>query len=199
MLFKKEKDYGGTYDFLIAGLGNPDTKYEMTRHNAGFLAADMLAMKYDVKMKKLKFHALIGDANIEGKRCLLMKPQTYMNNSGEAVGAASAFYKIPPQNIIIFSDDVLLDVGKIRVRRKGSDGGHNGLKSIINHLHSSDFPRVRIGVGKMPSPETDMIEWVLSRFPKEDEEPLRAALQNAVDAAVMITKGEIDRSMNLYN
>ena len=131
MLFGKKS---GAYDYIIAGLGNPGAKYEMTRHNAGFLAIDMLAMKQNKEIKRLKFHALTCDAEIEGKKCLLMKPQTFMNNSGEAIGEAAKFYKIPPQNIIVFSDDISLDVGKIRIRRKGSAGGHNGLKSIIAHL-----------------------------------------------------------------
>ena len=131
MLFGK-KSTG--FDYIIAGLGNPGAKYEMSRHNAGFLAVELMARENNFDIKRLKFHALTRDFVIAGKKCLVMKPQTFMNNSGEAVGEAARFYKIPPQNIIVISDDISLDVGKIRIRRKGSAGGHNGLKSIIQHL-----------------------------------------------------------------
>ena len=196
MLFGKKS---GAYDYIIAGLGNPGAKYEMTRHNAGFLAIDMLAMKQNKEIKRLKFHALTCDAEIEGKKCLLMKPQTFMNNSGEAIGEAAKFYKIPPQNIIVLSDDISLDVGKIRIRRKGSAGGHNGLKSIIAHLGSEDFPRVKIGVGKKPNAYMDMAHGVLGRFPKELEPQLKEALENADGAISLIVQDKFDRAMNLYN
>lgn len=196
MLFGKKS---GAYDYIIAGLGNPGAKYEMTRHNAGFLAIDMLAMKQNKEIKRLKFHALTCDAEIEGKKCLLMKPQTFMNNSGEAIGEAAKFYKIPPQNIIVLSDDISLDVGKIRIRRKGSAGGHNGLKSIIAHLGSDEFPRVKIGVGKKPDAYTDLADWVLGRFPKELEPQLKEALENANGAISLIVQDKFDRAMNLYN
>lgn len=196
MLFGKKS---GAYDYIIAGLGNPGAKYEMTRHNAGFLAIDMLAMKQNKEIKRLKFHALTCDAEIEGKKCLLMKPQTFMNNSGEAIGEAAKFYKIPPQNIIVLSDDISLDVGKIRIRRKGSAGGHNGLKSIIAHLGSEDFPRVKIGVGKKPNAYMDLADWVLGRFPKELEPQLKEALENADGAISLIVLDKFDRAMNLYN
>jgi PTH1 family peptidyl-tRNA hydrolase len=190
---------GGAYEYMIVGIGNPGAKYEMTRHNAGFLAIDMLAMKQNKEIKRLKYHALIGDAVIEGKKCLLMKPQTFMNNSGEAVAEAARFYKIPPQNIIVLSDDISLDVGKIRIRRKGSAGGHNGLKSIIAHLGSDEFPRVKIGVGKKPDAYTDLADWVLGRFPKELEPQLKDALENANGAISLIVQDKFDRAMNLYN
>ncbi len=196
MLFGKKS---GAYDYIIAGLGNPGAKYEMTRHNAGFLAIDMLAMKQNKEIKRLKFHALTCDAEIEGKKCLLMKPQTFMNNSGEAIGEAAKFYKIPPQNIIVLSDDISLDVGKIRIRRKGSAGGHNGLKSIIAHLGSEDFPRVKIGVGKKPNAYMDLADWVLGRFPKELEPQLKEALENSDGAISLIVQDKFDRAMNLYN
>ena len=194
MLFGKKS---GAYDYIIAGLGNPGAKYEMTRHNAGFLAIDMLAMKQNKEIKRLKFHALTCDAEIEGKKCLLMKPQTFMNNSGEAIGEAAKFYKIPPQNIIVLSDDISLDVGKIRIRRKGSAGGHNGLKSIIAHLGSEDFPRVKIGVGKKPNAYMDLADWVLGRFPKELEPQLKEALENADGAISLIVQDKFDRAMTV--
>lgn len=196
MLFGKKS---GGYEYIIAGLGNPGAKYEMTRHNAGFLAVELLARENDFDIKRLKFHALTQDFSGFGKKCLIMKPQTFMNNSGEAIGEAARFYKIPPQNIIVVSDDISLDVGKIRIRRKGSAGGHNGLKSIIEHLGSEDFPRVKIGVGKKPNAYTDLADWVLGHFPKEQEPDLKQALINADDAMRLIVNGEIDKAMNLYN
>lgn len=196
MLFGK-KD--GGYEFIIAGLGNPGAKYEMTRHNAGFLALELLARENDFDIKKLKFHSLVQDFGGFGKRCLLMKPQTFMNNSGEAVSEAARFYKIPPERILIISDDTSLDVGKIRIRRKGSAGGHNGLKSIIEHLGSEEFPRVKIGVGKKPNAYMDLADWVLGTFPKEQQPELKKALENAGDALRLIVNGQTEKAMNLYN
>lgn len=196
MIFKKSN---GGYDYLIVGLGNPGAKYEMTRHNAGFLAVDLLAVKENLNIKKLKYHALVGDAVINGKKCLVMKPQTFMNNSGEAIGEAARFYKIPPERVIVISDDFSFDVGQIRIKRKGSAGGHNGLKSIIAHLGSENFPRIKVGVGKKPNADYDIIDWVLGRFPKELEKDLKSALENAVNALPYIVNEEIDKAMNLFN
>ena len=190
---------GSAFEYSIAGLGNPGAKYEMTRHNAGFLALDLYAVKNNADIKKLKYHSLVREVTVSGKRCLLMKPQTFMNNSGEAIGEAAKFYKIPPERVIVISDDTTLDVGKIRIRRKGSAGGHNGLKSIIAHLGSEDFPRVKIGVGKKPDAYTDLADWVLARFPKESEADLKNALENALSAVELIVAGETDKAMNLYN
>lgn len=190
---------GSAFEYIIAGLGNPGAKYEMTRHNAGFLALDLYAVKNNADIKKLKYHSLVREVTVSGKRCLLMKPQTFMNNSGEAIGEAAKFYKIPPERVIVISDDTTLDVGKIRIRRKGSAGGHNGLKSIIAHLGSEDFPRVKIGVGKKPDVYTDLADWVLARFPKESEADLKNALENALSAVELIVAGETDKAMNLYN
>ncbi len=196
----KRKQFGsGGCEYIIAGLGNPGSKYEMTRHNAGFLAIDLFAIEKEINIKRLKFHSLVGEVKIGEKKCLLMKPQTFMNNSGEAIAEAAKFYKIPPEKIIIISDDVSLDVGKIRIRRKGSAGGHNGLKSIISLIGSEDFPRIKIGVGKKPAPEYDLVDWVLGRFPKELEPDLKSALENAAKAIPLIVNGNTDRAMNLYN
>ena len=200
MLFRRKKEFNSSnYDFLIVGLGNPGAKYEMTRHNAGFLAMDLFAIEDGFEIKKLKHHALGGEVKIGEHRCLVMKPQTMMNNSGEAVGEAARFYKIPAENIIVVYDDVSLDVGHTRIRRKGSAGGHNGIKSIIAHLQSENFPRVKVGVGKKPNPEYDLASWVLGRFPKEQEPDLKSALENSTKAVRLIVSGEIDRAMNLYN
>ena len=198
-LNKKKQFNNGGYDFIIAGLGNPGAKYEMTRHNAGFLAIDLLAVKEDLKINKLKFHSLVGDIKIGDSKCLVMKPQTFMNNSGEAIGEAAKFYKIPPENVIVISDDISLDVGKIRIRRKGSAGGHNGLKSIIAHLGSENFTRIKVGVGKKPTADYDLVDWVLGRFPKELEGNLKTSLENAVSAIPYIVKDDVDQAMNLYN
>ena len=193
------KNKSSSYDFVIAGLGNPGAKYEMTRHNAGFLAMDLLAIEENKDIKKLKHHALVCDAEINGKRCLLMKPQTMMNNSGEAVGEACRFYKIPPEKVIILYDDINLDVGKTRIRRKGSAGGHNGIKSIIAHLGSENFLRIKIGVGKKPSPDYDLVNWVLGKFPRELENDLKSALENSTNALRLMVNDEVDQAMNLYN
>lgn len=200
MFLSRKKQFNNrSYDYIIAGLGNPGSRYEMTRHNAGFLAMDLLAIEEGFDIKKLRHHALVSDAVISGKKCLVMKPQTMMNASGEAVGEAAKFYKIPPERVLIVYDDISLDVGKTRIRRKGSAGGHNGIKSIIAHLGSENFPRVKIGVGKKPSPEYDLVSWVLGRFPKEQESDLKSALENSTKAVRLIVNDEMDRAMNLYN
>lgn len=189
----------GGIEFLIVGLGNPGGKYEITRHNAGFLWADLFAESLDTEIKRLKYHALTAEVNIDGHRCLLMKPQTFMNNSGEAVSEAAKFYKIPLEKIIVVFDDISLPIGKLRVRRKGSAGGHNGIKSLIAHLGSENFPRVKIGVGAKPHPDYDLGDWVLTSFKKEDFPALKEAMVKACDAVKLIVNGSTDKAMNLYN
>lgn len=189
----------GGIEFLIVGLGNPGGKYELTRHNSGFLWADLFAESLNTEIKRLKYHALTAEVNIAGHRCLLMKPQTFMNNSGEAVSEAAKFYKIPLEKIIVVFDDISLPIGKLRVRRKGSAGGHNGIKSIIAHLGSENFPRVKIGVGAKPHPDYDLGDWVLTSFKKEDFPALKEAMENACQAVELIVKGETDKAMNQYN
>lgn len=198
-LTRKKQFNSASYDYIIVGLGNPGARYEMTRHNAGFLAMDLLAIEEGFDIKRLKHHALVSDVNIGDKRCLVMKPQTMMNASGEAVGEAAKFYKVPPEKIIVVYDDISLDVGKTRIRRKGSAGGHNGIKSIISHLGSENFPRVKIGVGKKPNSEYDLAAWVLGRFPAELEKDLKTALENSTKAVRLIVSDKIDKAMNLYN
>lgn len=188
-----------TFEYLIVGLGNPGKKYEFTRHNAGFLFVDILSEKFAFTVKKLKFHALIGEARINGKRCLVMKPQTMMNCSGEAVKEACSFYKIPPENVIVVFDDISLDVGKLRIRRNGSAGGHNGIKSIINHLGSDNFPRIKVGVGAKPHPDYDLADWVLSEFTRTEGKQLRVAVDNACDAVALMVNGDIERAMSNFN
>lgn len=189
----------GGIEFLIVGLGNPGGKYEITRHNAGFLWADLFAESLNTEIKRLKYHALTAEVNIDGHRCLLMKPQTFMNNSGEAVSEAAKFYKIPLEKIIVVFDDISLPIGKLRVRRKGSAGGHNGIRSIIAHLGSENFPRVKLGVGAKPHPDYDLADWVLTSFKKEDFPALKEAMESACKAVELIVKGETDKAMNQYN
>lgn len=189
----------GAPEFLIVGLGNPGSQYERTRHNAGFIAIDALAEDCGAKIDRLKYKSLYCDTTVNGHRCLLQKPQTYMNLSGEAVREIAAFYKIPVQNIIVLSDDVSLNPGKLRIRRKGSDGGQKGLRSIISHMSSQDFPRVKLGVGAKPHPDYDMGDWVLSNFNKNEMKELEAAVKNAVEAVKLMVDGKTDRAMNLYN
>ena len=194
MFFKR-----GKIEYIVAGLGNPGGKYAKTRHNAGFMAVDLLAKKEGFEFKKAKFQSLIADEYIGGKRCLVMKPQTMMNLSGEAILEAANYYNIPDEKIIIIYDDVSLDIGKIRVRRKGSAGGHNGIKSIISCLGSEAFPRVKIGVGKKPAPEYDMVSWVLGEIPKEKSEEYSESLKNAVGATEEIISEGVDSAMNKYS
>lgn len=188
-----------TYEYIIACLGNPGQKYEITRHNTGFLFADLLADTCGIKLNKLKFHALCGDGKIGSHRVLVMKPQTYMNNSGEAVKAAADFYKIKPENVVVVFDDISLPVGKLRVRRNGSDGGHNGIKSIITHLGSNSFPRIKIGVGAKPNPEYDLADWVLSRFTKDELKLLRTAADKGIGGLELILEGKLEQAMNKCN
>lgn len=201
-LFKrieKEKKPPEPLTHIIAGLGNPGDKYARTRHNAGFLAIDYLAEKSGFLCKRLKFKSLTGEAEIGGKRVLVMKPQTYMNCSGEAIGAAAEFYNIPPEKIIIIVDDIALVPGAMRIRAKGSDGGHNGLKSIIYHLESNQFPRIRLGVGEKPTPDTDLAGWVLGSFSREDIEDMMPCFEACLDACALIINGKTEEAMSKYN
>lgn len=189
----------GKIEYIIAGLGNPGPKYDGTRHNAGFMVIDALAKELGVQVNKTKFHALTGECEIDGHRCMLVKPLTFMNNSGESIRDISAFYKISPANIIIISDDISLDVGRIRIRRNGSAGGHNGLKSIFELTGTSDYPRIKVGVGGKPSPDYDLVKHVLGKFSKEERVVLDTAVKNACGAVRLMVNGEVDRAMNLYN
>ena len=197
MFFRKKETLGGA-EFIIAGLGNPDRKYENTRHNAGFITVDTLADSLDARIDRIKFKSLCTTVTIEGKKVLLLKPSTYRNLSGQAVTEAMSFYKIPPQKTLIILDDISLDVGKLRIRRKGSDGGHNGMKNIIYLSGSDQFPRIKIGVGKKPE-QWDLADWVLSTFTKTEQQALETAVKNACDAARLIISGQTDKAMNLYN
>ncbi len=185
--------------WLVVFLGNPGTKYDGTRHNAGFMAGDALAKAKGVEINKSKFKALTATCEVGGEKVMLMKPQTFMNLSGEAVAEAVNFYKIKPSNVIVVSDEVSLQIGKLRIRRKGSAGGHNGLKNIIAHLGTEEFPRIRLGVGAPPHPDYDMADWVLSVFKNQDALDMQKSAQRAAEAVeCYITQGP-DKAMNLYN
>ncbi|MBQ1452461.1 MAG: aminoacyl-tRNA hydrolase [Ruminococcus sp.] len=193
------KTFGGSVEYLIVGLGNPDRKYENTRHNCGWLAIDYIAEKLGIKVNKIKYKSFVGEAAIGGKKALLMKPTTYMNNSGQAVVEAMNFYKIPPENVIVIFDDVSLDVGKMRIRQKGSDGGQKGMRSIIYLSGSDAFPRIKIGIGAKPNPDWDLADWVLSRFSDDERKTLDKMFENAYEAVGLIIDGKTDRAMNRFN
>lgn len=197
MFFGKNRAAGP--EWLVVGLGNPGEKYENTRHNVGFLTVDELAERARVPVQKLKYRALTNTVELGGARALLMKPVTYMNLSGEAVGQAARFYKIPPERVLVISDDVSLPLGKLRIRKSGSAGGHNGLKNIIQHLGTDQFPRVKIGVGEKPHPDYDMADWVLSRFTGEDLKTITQAVKRAADAVECFVREGPDKAMNRFN
>lgn len=185
--------------WLIVGLGNPGREYEKTRHNAGFRALDILSEKLGCKVDKAKFQGLYGQVNFKGRKLLLLKPQTFMNLSGRSVLQLSAFFHVPPQNIIVLFDDISLVPGNLRIRKDGSAGGHNGIKSIIAELGSQDFPRVKIGVGAKPHPDYDLADWVLSSFSAQEEKALVPALERAADAALAIIELGIPEASNRYS
>ena len=191
--------HAGPVEWIVVGLGNPGPKYDWTRHNVGFLVIDELADRANIPVQRVKYKALTNTTKLGGKSVLLMKPVTYMNLSGEAVGQAARFYKVPPERVLVISDDVSLPQGKLRIRRSGSAGGHNGLKNIIAHLGTDQFPRIKLGVGKKPHPDYNLADWVLSRFTEKEQKDLATALENAAAAAELIAKGDMDRAMNLYN
>ena len=192
------KNSGGA-SWLIVGLGNPGEKYENTRHNVGFQVVDELAERQRAPIQKLKFKALTNLLTISGEKVLVMKPVTYMNLSGEAVRPAADFYKIPPEHILVISDDTALDPGRLRIRKGGSAGGHNGLKSIIQLLGTDQFPRLRVGVGQKPHPDYDLADWVLGKFQGEDKKAMDAAIQRAADGVECLLKEGLDRAMNRFN
>ena len=195
MFFKSKSNY----DWLIVGLGNPGLQYENTRHNAGFIAVDKLSEEYNFPINKNKFEALCGEFNLGNNRILVIKPQTYMNNSGKAVSKTAAFYKIPADRIIVIQDDISLDIGKLRIRRKGSDGGQKGLRDIIELMGTDNIMRIKIGVGAKPHPDYDLAKWVLSKFPNESKEDLENAVNKTVLAIKEIISRGIDSAMNKYN
>ncbi len=196
MLFSRKP--ASPVEFLIVGLGNPGRKYERTRHNAGFIALDALSAKHGIRVDRVKWNALTGEGTIGGHRCLLMKPQTYMNNSGEAVIQAMRFYKLPPEQVIVLLDDVTLDPGVMRIRRKGSDGGQKGMRSIIQLCGGDQFPRIKLGVGKKPHPDYELADWVLSNFNSNERKLLEEAVDCAVEAVALMEDDKTVEAMNKF-
>lgn len=196
---RSEPAPAGPVEYIIAGLGNPGEQYAYTRHNAGFMVIDAMAERLGTEIKKFKFKSLCSDVTINGKHCVLMKPETYMNNSGQAISEAMQFYKLDIEHVIIIYDDISLEPGTLRIRRKGSDGGHNGIKSIIYLTGENTFPRIKMGVGKKPHPKFDLADWVLSRFNKEDMEKIQEACKKACDSIELMVSGKIDEAMNKFN
>ncbi|MDR0890424.1 MAG: aminoacyl-tRNA hydrolase [Oscillospiraceae bacterium] len=186
-------------DWLIVGLGNPGANYARTRHNVGFRAVDAIAENCNVKINRAKFRGLTAAASWRGQRLLLLKPQTFMNNSGLSVAEAARFYKLPPERIIVLFDDISLDIGRLRIRAEGSAGGHNGIKSIIGMLNTQSFPRVKIGVGAKPHPDYDLADWVLSDFTAREQRDIDDAVSRAASAALAIAERGTYEAANLYN
>lgn len=189
----------GKIEYIIAGLGNPGMEYDGTRHNAGFFTIDTLAEQLGEEINRLRFKGKTAEVTVSGKRCLLLKPTTYMNNSGEAVVQAMEFYKIPIENLIVIYDDISLEPGKLRIRRKGSHGGHNGIRSIIELTGHDDFPRIKMGVGRKPHPDYDLAKWVLGKFRKEDADKMKSAAENACECIKLMVSGKTDEAMNKFN
>ena len=195
MFFQKKT--GG--EFLVVGLGNPGSKYWNTRHNVGFAALDALAETLHTKVDRVKFQGLTGQGVLDGQKLILLKPTTYMNLSGQSVQAAAKFYKIPPERILVMFDDISLDPGRLRVRKNGSAGGHNGIKSIISSIGSQEFPRVKIGVGAKPHPDYDLADWVLSTFPYDQREMMAETYQKAAQAAITVITDGTEAAANRFN
>lgn len=196
---KKEEKSVAQISFMVVGLGNPGAKYEKTRHNVGFIAADAIAARLGVKIDRARYNALTAEITLDGARGILMKPQTFMNNSGVAVREAARFYNIPPEKIIVLHDEISFEPGLFRIRRKGSAGGHNGLKSIIEHIGSQDFPRIKLGVGQKPHPDYDLADWVLSKMPEEDMKKFTDRLEDVYSSVRLIVGGDIDGAMSKYS
>ncbi|MCI6652696.1 MAG: aminoacyl-tRNA hydrolase [Ruminococcus sp.] len=197
-MFSKKK-FSSSVEYMVVGLGNPDKKYENTRHNTGFICLDKVAQKFGANVNRIKFKSLVGECTIGGKKVLLMKPQTYMNNSGQAVVEAMNFYKIPAESVVLIFDDISLDVGKMRIRRKGSDGGQNGVKNIIYLSGKDTFPRIKVGIGKKPHPDYNLAKWVLSKFSGDEIKLIDQMADNCCEALPYILEGNVDKAMNLFN
>ncbi|MGX8711249.1 MAG: aminoacyl-tRNA hydrolase [bacterium] len=198
-IFARSAEPVGPVEYIVAGLGNPGGKYEGTRHNAGFMALDYIAEKAGARVDRIRFKGLTGTAVIGGKKVLLLKPSTYMNLSGQSVTEAMAFYKLPPEKVIVLFDDVSLEPGRMRIRMKGSDGGQNGMKNIIYLSGSDRFPRIKLGTGAKPNPQWDLADWVLSKFTEADRKALYEAIDHANSSVELMVRGDAAEAMNKYN
>ena len=193
-LFKKSN-----IEWVIVGLGNPGLSYENTRHNAGFKSIDYLAKKLDITLNRLRFKGLVGEGCCEGKKVVLLKPQTFMNNSGESIIQVLKYYKVSSQQMIILYDDITLESGILKIKSKGSSGGHNGISDILNYIDTDVFPRIKIGVGKKPYKDMNLADWVLSRFKQDENELMEKSYKNSVDMVFSIVKSGVDKAMNMHN
>ncbi|MGX8701249.1 MULTISPECIES: aminoacyl-tRNA hydrolase [unclassified Caproiciproducens] len=198
-IFARSAEPAGPVEYIVAGLGNPGGKYEGTRHNAGFMALDYIAEKAGARVDRVRFKGLTGTAVIGGKKVLLLKPSTYMNLSGQSVTEAMAFYKLPPEKVIVLFDDVSLEPGRMRIRMKGSDGGQNGMKNIIYLSGSDRFPRIKLGTGAKPNPQWDLADWVLSKLTEADRKALYEAIGHASSSVELMVRGDAAEAMNKYN
>ncbi len=198
-IFARSAEPAGPVEYIVAGLGNPGGKYEGTRHNAGFMALDYIAEKAGARVDRIRFKGLTGTAVIGGKKVLLLKPSTYMNLSGQSVTEAMAFYKLPPEKVIVLFDDVSLEPGRMRIRMKGSDGGQNGMKNIIYLSGSDRFPRIKLGTGAKPNPQWDLADWVLSKLTEADRKALYEAIDHANSSVELMVRGDAAEAMNKYN
>lgn len=198
MFFKKKESLSSGVEYMVVGLGNSGREYENTRHNAGFIAVDFLADRLGVRIDRIKYKSLVTSCTIAHKKVLLMKPSTYMNNSGLAVKEAMSFYKLPPERVIVVFDDISLDVGRMRIRRKGSDGGHNGIKNIIYLTGSDMFPRIKLGVGHKPE-KWNLADWVLSHFTEDELNIMMESADRASQAVELIIDNQTDKAMNMFN
>ncbi len=198
-IFARSAEPAGPVEYIVAGLGNPGGKYEGTRHNAGFMALDYIAEKAGARVDRIRFKGLTGTAVIGGKKVLLLKPSTYMNLSGQSVTEAMAFYKLPPEKVIVLFDDVSLEPGRMRIRMKGSDGGQNGMKNIIYLSGSDHFPRIKLGTGAKPNPQWDLADWVLSKLTEADRKALYEAIDHANSSVELMVRGDAAEAMNKYN
>lgn len=196
MFFKKKI---GSLDYMVVGLGNPGKKYELTRHNVGFRMLDHIADQNRMKVTRAKWNALSATGNLAGAKVLLLKPTTFMNNSGDAVRQAANFYNLPPERVIVIYDDVTLDPGVLRIRAEGSAGGHNGIKSIIEHLGSDKFPRIKVGVGKKPRPDYDLADWVLAMPSSDDRKKIESRADDVAAALELMVKDQLTLAQSKYN
>lgn len=197
--FTKATEPTGAVEYLIVGLGNPGSKYDGTRHNAGFMALDYIAEKAGTRVDRIKFKGLCGVATISGKKVLLLKPSTFMNLSGQSVTEAMAFYKLPPEKVIILFDDISLEPGHLRIRLKGSDGGQNGMKNIIYLSGKDTFARIKLGTGAKPNPQWDLADWVLSKFTEQEHKALYEAIDHANSSVALMVENKAAEAMNKYN
>ena len=197
-LFNKGKNIGNV-NYVVVGLGNPGSKYENTRHNVGFLSVDYICKQNNIELNSKKFNGIYGVGDFKGNKVLFLKPQTFMNRSGECVLKIMSYYKVPPEKVILVFDDISLNVGKIRIRRSGTHGGHNGVRNIIDLSSSDKFPRIKVGIGERPNKDWDLADWVLSKFSQDELNTIKGILKDVENSVQLVVEGNIEKAMSLYN